>query len=338
MRRIILSVFFLFVFFALFNQKASAFTCSISPNPLFNNGSASSTTLTFTSTDGSIASGNAYHAVIQANAGMGATGPCTMSTGCPSNDVTASANNTLTITWGNTSLTVIPNGYTVRLIDNLNPANSCSSTITVTSSPTPTPTPPGYTPTPTPPQTIDCTNTSICCACQGAQPAMLQNIGGLTGTDDWECIPTSGSNANFRYSPATLPSCSSAQYCDATGKGCVNIPTPSPCPNCTGVSAVIPSLAGIALGMVPSGGASTLNNVLRLIVSLLILFAIILSLLYLIWGGINWLTSEGDKTRLEAARQKIIYAILGLILVFVSYLVLNLIYYFFFRHNLTGVG
>lgn len=53
--------------------------------------------------------------------------------------------------------------------------------------------------------------------------------------------------------------------------------------------------------------------------------AILLALVYLIWGGINWIMSGGDKEKVGAARQKIIAAIVGLILVILAYVILNFV-------------
>ena len=41
--------------------------------------------------------------------------------------------------------------------------------------------------------------------------------------------------------------------------------------------------------------------------------ASILVLLYLVWGGIEWITSSGDKGKTEAARGKMTNAVMGLI-------------------------
>ena len=38
----------------------------------------------------------------------------------------------------------------------------------------------------------------------------------------------------------------------------------------------------------------------------------LLALGYLIWGGIDWITSEGDKTQYQEARKKITHALIGL--------------------------
>lgn len=46
---------------------------------------------------------------------------------------------------------------------------------------------------------------------------------------------------------------------------------------------------------------------------------------FLVWGGVKWLTSEGDKNAVEGARNHIVNAIIGLIVIFLSYLVVNIL-------------
>lgn len=50
-------------------------------------------------------------------------------------------------------------------------------------------------------------------------------------------------------------------------------------------------------------------------IGLLLLFAAIASFIVLITGGILWITSGGDKTALETARNRIVNAVIGLIIV-----------------------
>lgn len=59
------------------------------------------------------------------------------------------------------------------------------------------------------------------------------------------------------------------------------------------------------------------------------LIAIIVALFYLIWAGIKWITSGGDKAALQQARDHLIGAIIGLVVVFLSYLILTLVGKFF---------
>lgn len=69
--------------------------------------------------------------------------------------------------------------------------------------------------------------------------------------------------------------------------------------------------------------ASVVNN------SLTFVFAIagILLLLYLIWGGFDYLTSMGDPKKAEAANKKISSAIIGIIIIFISYWIVQLAEY-----------
>lgn len=61
------------------------------------------------------------------------------------------------------------------------------------------------------------------------------------------------------------------------------------------------------------------------IISILFIVVVILCLFFLIWGGIKWVLSEGDKTKVEAARNHIVAAIVGLIVAFAAYFILSLI-------------
>ncbi len=49
------------------------------------------------------------------------------------------------------------------------------------------------------------------------------------------------------------------------------------------------------------------------ILSFVMLIAVILVFLYLIWGAIEWITSGGDKGKLEKARNRIIQSMIGII-------------------------
>jgi len=64
-------------------------------------------------------------------------------------------------------------------------------------------------------------------------------------------------------------------------------------------------------------------------VTFIYILAIVIALFYLIWGGLKWLTSGGDKAAVQAAREHIVAAIVGLVLIFLSYLILSFIAKFF---------
>lgn len=65
------------------------------------------------------------------------------------------------------------------------------------------------------------------------------------------------------------------------------------------------------------------------LINLIFILSVIVALLYLIWGGFKWLTSGGDKTAVQGAREHLVAAIVGLVVIFLSYFILNFIVGFF---------
>ena len=68
---------------------------------------------------------------------------------------------------------------------------------------------------------------------------------------------------------------------------------------------------------------------IRNIVVFIIVLAVIIALLYLLYGGIKWVTSGGDKTQVENARNHITAAVTGLIIVFLAIFVITIVLSFF---------
>jgi len=65
----------------------------------------------------------------------------------------------------------------------------------------------------------------------------------------------------------------------------------------------------------PGDFAGKLAGFIALILKLGLMIAGVMSLIYLLWGAFEWITSGGDKTALENARNKIVHAIIGLAIV-----------------------
>lgn len=64
-------------------------------------------------------------------------------------------------------------------------------------------------------------------------------------------------------------------------------------------------------------------------ITLLFVVATLIALGFLVFGGIKWILSGGDKTAVEGARNTIVAAIVGLVIVFLSYFILNIVLGFF---------
>ena len=82
-------------------------------------------------------------------------------------------------------------------------------------------------------------------------------------------------------------------------------------------------------GGIPTGGINALSDILRVGIIFLFLASIFLSFTYIIWGGIDWITAGGNKESIGRARQKLVYAIFGLFVVFLSFAVISIFTRFF---------
>ena len=72
-----------------------------------------------------------------------------------------------------------------------------------------------------------------------------------------------------------------------------------------------------------------LGSVIRPFITLIFILGILAALLYLVWGGFKWLTSGGDKAAVQSAREHIVAAIVGLVLMFIVYAIMFIILGFF---------
>ncbi|KKU44744.1 MAG: hypothetical protein UX64_C0047G0014 [Microgenomates group bacterium GW2011_GWC2_46_7] len=63
--------------------------------------------------------------------------------------------------------------------------------------------------------------------------------------------------------------------------------------------------------------------------SAVILVAGLLTFAYMVYGGVTWISSGGDKTKLEEARSKITNGLIGLAIVASAWAVYKLVDYFF---------
>ena len=94
----------------------------------------------------------------------------------------------------------------------------------------------------------------------------------------------------------------------------------------------IPGINGGEIKIETANGMSEgglLTKTLPAIITYLLIGATLLALAFIIFGGIKWITSGGDKTALEGARKMITYAIIGLVISFLAFFIINIIGNFF---------
>jgi len=110
----------------------------------------------------------------------------------------------------------------------------------------------------------------------------------------------------------------------------------------TAVASLISVPQADAQGLCPKGGdfgnlcninANNAGGIVGSFIQLLLVIAILLSLVFLLWGGIRWISSGGDKGKVSQARSTIMAAIIGLIISLLAFFIVNLVLMF-----LTGQG
>lgn len=82
------------------------------------------------------------------------------------------------------------------------------------------------------------------------------------------------------------------------------------------------------LGVPAPAGGNAEATVQTIIVNVVAIFFTIGGLgvvVYFVWGAVDWILSGGDKEKISNARKKMTNAIIGLVLLSMSYVIINLI-------------
>jgi hypothetical protein len=74
---------------------------------------------------------------------------------------------------------------------------------------------------------------------------------------------------------------------------------------------------------------SGISGVIGAIITLIFVIAVAVALFYLLFGAAKWINSGGDKALVEGARGQIVGAAVGLVILFVTFLVINVLFGFF---------
>jgi len=87
----------------------------------------------------------------------------------------------------------------------------------------------------------------------------------------------------------------------------------------------------------PLGFIANITDLINLLLRVVFVVAALLVFGFLIIGALQWITSGGEKSKTEAARNKIVAAIIGLIIVVSSFAIMTLIVRILGFNDLNGV-
>ncbi len=87
----------------------------------------------------------------------------------------------------------------------------------------------------------------------------------------------------------------------------------------------------------PAGlnSASDLNQIILNITNWVLGFVTILAVLFLIWGGLQYLTAAGNEEQVEKAKNTITYALLGLVVAAIAYAAVIVVVHTFIQGSFT---
>lgn len=74
-----------------------------------------------------------------------------------------------------------------------------------------------------------------------------------------------------------------------------------------------------------SSGASAISMILSNLVTLIYSVAAVVLIFMILWGAFDWLTSGGDKEKLENAKKKLINAFVGIMLFAIAFAVIQVL-------------
>lgn len=78
-------------------------------------------------------------------------------------------------------------------------------------------------------------------------------------------------------------------------------------------------------GPLPAGKFPNLASVVSNALPFIFPIAGVLLLLYLVWGGFDYLTSMGDAKKAEAAKGKLTNAVIGFLIIFFAYWIVQIL-------------
>ena len=96
-------------------------------------------------------------------------------------------------------------------------------------------------------------------------------------------------------------------------------------------SFAVPAAAFAQTGLVPSEfqGNTDILQIVRAVIRFILLIAFVLAFIFLLLGGLRWITAGGDEKSVAGARGMITAALIGLVIVLLAFAIIKLVETFF---------
>lgn len=108
----------------------------------------------------------------------------------------------------------------------------------------------------------------------------------------------------------------------------------------SGLALAIPSAAFAVNPIVPTeiSGITNFVDIIQTAIRFILIVAFVLAFIFLLIGGIRWITAGGDEKAVSSARGMITAALIGLVIVLVAYALIRVVEIFFGVNILTNTN
>jgi len=135
---------------------------------------------------------------------------------------------------------------------------------------------------------------------------------------------SAGSTCNCKNSSFSMPDCTSCQITCASNGGFDSCEVDPPSlgtvtPKPPDVSQVTPQVLPNPLGI------TDVNTLIARLINFVLSLVGSVSLLMFVYGGLTWMTSAGSPDKIKKGRDIIVWAIIGLAIVFTSYILVKFV-------------
>jgi hypothetical protein len=80
---------------------------------------------------------------------------------------------------------------------------------------------------------------------------------------------------------------------------------------------------------IPNGGLPLLAKIFGNVITIFMMVGLMFVVISMVWGAVQWISSGGDKAKLTAGRNRITTALIGFILLLLSFFAINAVGYLF---------
>lgn len=98
----------------------------------------------------------------------------------------------------------------------------------------------------------------------------------------------------------------------------------------------------MGLNMLPGNNSmdheADFTTLIGSVISIVMIVALLILLFFLIWGAIEWMTSSGDNTKLQNARNRMLHAIVGVLVLSATIAIFMFVQYLLGIEVLTFEG